>query len=333
VLARNGVDHVALEASSHGLDQFRLDGLRIAAAAFTNLTQDHLDYHGTMAAYRAAKLRLFTALLNDGGTAVLNADSDAFEAFAAACRERGHRILSYGGRVGADLRIVERRPSSDGQRLDLEILGTRGEVFLPLAGAFQASNVLAALGLVIACGADAEAALATLPGLAGVPGRLERVATLANGATIYVDFAHTPDALETVLTALRPHVAGRLVVVFGAGGDRDAGKRPLMGAAVGRLADVAIVTDDNPRSEVPATIRAAILAGCPGGREIGDRAAAIRTAIAELAAGDVLVIAGKGHETGQTIGGTVHPFDDAAVARAAVGLTPAGSDKTSEGSP
>lgn len=317
-LARRGIDHVALEASSHGLDQFRLDGLRVSAAAFTNLTQDHLDYHGTMADYRAAKLRLFTALLRDGGTAVLNADSSEFEAFAAACRGRGLRILAYGERADADLRIASRRPSADGQLLDLEIIGTRHSLLLPLAGAFQASNVLAALGLVIAEGAGVDDALATLPRLEGVPGRLQRVATLPSGAAIYVDYAHTPDALETVLQALRPHVARRLVAVFGAGGDRDAGKRPLMGAAVARFADVAIVTDDNPRSEKPEAIRAAILAACPGGREIGDRAEAIRTAIAELAAGDVLVIAGKGHETGQTIAGIVHPFDDAAVARAVV---------------
>jgi UDP-N-acetylmuramoyl-L-alanyl-D-glutamate--2,6-diaminopimelate ligase len=317
-LAKRGIDHVALEASSHGLDQFRLDGLRIAAAAFTNLTQDHLDYHGTMAKYRTAKLRLFGDLLIEGGTAVLNADSADHGAFAAICRDRGRRILSYGERKGADLRIVSRQAAADGQVLALEILGVRHDVLLPLAGAFQASNVLAALGLVIASGAAPDAALATLPKLAGVPGRLQHVATLPNGAAVYVDFAHTPDALETVLTALRPHVVGRLVAVFGAGGDRDAGKRPLMGAAVARLADVAIVADDNPRSEKPETIRAAILGACPGGREIGDRAAAIRAAIAELATGDVLVIAGKGHETGQTIAGIVHPFDDAEVARTAV---------------
>jgi UDP-N-acetylmuramoyl-L-alanyl-D-glutamate--2,6-diaminopimelate ligase len=314
-LAKRGIQHVALEASSHGLDQSRLDGLRIAAAAFTNLTHDHLDYHGTMAAYGDAKLRLFTALLEASGTAVLNADSAAYGKFADACRARGLRILSYGESEGADLRIRARQATSAGQLLDLTILGVKHQAALPLAGAFQASNVMAALGLVIACGATPEHAVATLPGLAGVPGRLQRVVSLANGAMVYVDYAHTPDALETVLRALRPHVAGKLVAVFGAGGDRDARKRPVMGAVVHRLADAAIVTDDNPRSEDPATIRAAIRAACPEAREISDRAAAIRTAIEELGPGDVLVIAGKGHETGQTIGNVVHPFDDDAVAR------------------
>jgi UDP-N-acetylmuramoyl-L-alanyl-D-glutamate--2,6-diaminopimelate ligase len=314
-LAKRGIAHVALEASSHGLDQSRLDGLRVAAAAFTNLTHDHLDYHGSMTAYGDAKLRLFTALLEASGTAVLNVDSGAYPKFAAACRARGLRILSYGENEAADLRIRARRATGEGQLLDLVVLGAEHQVLLPLAGGFQASNVMAALGLVIACGAAPADAVATLPGLTGVPGRLERVATLANGASVYVDYAHTPDALETVLRALRPHVAGRLVAVFGAGGDRDARKRPVMGAVVHRLTDAAIVTDDNPRSEDPATIRAAIRASFPAAREIGDRAAAIRTAMHELQAGDVLVIAGKGHETGQTIGGVVHPFDDRAVAR------------------
>jgi UDP-N-acetylmuramoyl-L-alanyl-D-glutamate--2,6-diaminopimelate ligase len=314
-LAKRGIAHVAIEASSHGLDQSRLDGLRITAAAFTNLTHDHLDYHGTMAAYGDAKLRLFTGLLEASGTAVLNADSAAYGKFAAACRQRGLRILSYGESEGTDLRIRARQATSQGQNLDLTILGVDHQILLPLAGAFQASNVMAALGLVIACGATPADAVATLPNLTGVPGRLQRVATLANGAAVYVDYAHTPDALETVLRALRPHVTGRLVAVFGAGGDRDAKKRPVMGSVVRRLADAAIVTDDNPRSENPAAIRAAIRTRCPGAREIGDRAAAIRTAMQELAAGDVLVIAGKGHETGQTIGSVVQPFDDSAVAR------------------
>jgi UDP-N-acetylmuramoyl-L-alanyl-D-glutamate--2,6-diaminopimelate ligase len=314
-LAQRGIAHVALEASSHGLDQSRLDGLRIAAAAFTNLTHDHLDYHGDMAAYGDAKLRLFTSLLEPSGAAILNADSAACGKFAAACRARGLRILSYGESDGADLRIRARQATSAGQLLDLTILGAAHRVLLPLAGGFQASNAMAALGLVIACGATPSDAVATLPSLAGVPGRLQRVATLANGATVYVDYAHTPDALETVLQALRAHVAGRLVAVFGAGGDRDAKKRPVMGAVVRRLADAAIVTDDNPRSEDPAKIRAAIRARCPDAREIGDRAAAIRAAMQELAQGDVLLIAGKGHETGQTIGAVVHPFNDSEIAR------------------
>ncbi|HZS85246.1 MAG TPA: UDP-N-acetylmuramoyl-L-alanyl-D-glutamate--2,6-diaminopimelate ligase [Stellaceae bacterium] len=315
-LARRGVAHVAIEASSHGLDQFRLDGLHITAAAFTNLTQDHLDYHGTMAAYGAAKLRLFRELLPAGGTAVLNAESDAFERFAAVSRARNHRILAFGASPGADLGLIARRPLAHGQELDLDILGTRRRLVLPLVGAFQASNVLAALGLALAGGAPVQGALDALPNLEGVPGRLQLVASLANGAAVYVDYAHTPDALATVLAALRPHVRRRLIAVFGAGGDRDAAKRPLMGEAVARHADAAIVTDDNPRGEPPAAIRAAVLAGCPGAREIGDRAAAIRTAMAGLEAGDILVIAGKGHETGQIIAGTTLPFDDAAVARA-----------------
>src|SRR6185312_5804829 len=226
--------------------------------------QDHLDYHGTMAAYGEAKLRLFRELLPEGAAAVLNADSDAFGRFAAAAAARGQRILAYGEDARADLRILSRRPLPDGQELALDILGTRHTIILPLVGAFQASNALAALGLAIATEIAAKTALDALTALKGVPGRLQRVAALPNGAAIYVDYAHTPDALDTVLAALRPHAAGRLVAVFGAGGDRDAGKRPLMGAAVARHADLAIVTDDNPRSEAPAAIRAAVLAGCPG---------------------------------------------------------------------
>jgi UDP-N-acetylmuramoyl-L-alanyl-D-glutamate--2,6-diaminopimelate ligase len=321
-LARRGVEHVAIEASSHGIDQFRLDGLTLAAAAFTNLTQDHLDYHGTMAAYGEAKLRLFSELLPEGGIAVLNAESDAFDRFAATCRARRHRVFAFGERAGCELRIVARRPLADGQELDLDILGTRRTLLLPLVGAFQASNVLAALGLALGCGVAVDAALDALATLDGVPGRMQRVAALANGAAIYVDFAHTPDALDAVLRALRPHASGRLIVVFGAGGDRDPLKRPLMGEAVARHADLAIVTDDNPRGEPPAAIRAAVRAGCPGAREIGDRAAALRAAIHELRAGDLLVIAGKGHESGQTIAGITHPFDDAEIARGIAAALP-----------
>jgi UDP-N-acetylmuramoyl-L-alanyl-D-glutamate--2,6-diaminopimelate ligase len=312
-LADSGVSHVCLEASSHGLDQFRLDGVEVGIAAFTNLTRDHLDYHLTMDAYLAAKARLFDVVMRPGGTAVLNADVPETGELAALCRRRGHRILAFGESGTADLRLVERRPTPEGQDLVLEIFGRRHSVRLPLAGTFQTMNVLAALGIAIGSGEDALAAVETLPRLGGVPGRLERV-----GPQVYVDYAHTPDALETVLKALRPHAEKRLVCVFGAGGDRDPGKRPLMGAVVARLADAAIVTDDNPRSEDPAAIRAAILAACPGAREIGDRAEAIGTAIRELAPGDVLVIAGKGHERGQIVKGVVHPFDDAAVARAAL---------------
>jgi UDP-N-acetylmuramoyl-L-alanyl-D-glutamate--2,6-diaminopimelate ligase len=312
-LAQRGVGHVCLEASSHGLDQFRLDGLEVRIAAFTNLSRDHLDYHETMAAYFAAKARLFDIVMKPGGTAVLNADVPETGELVLLCRRHGHRVITFGESADAELRLVQRRPTPDGQEATLEAMGRRHRIRLPLAGAFQAMNVLTALGIVIGSGEDPIDAIATLERLDGVPGRLQRV-----GPQVYVDYAHTPDALETVLEALRPHAEKRLLCVFGAGGDRDAGKRPLMGAVVAQHADVAIVTDDNPRSEEPAAIRAAILAACPSAREIGDRAEAIRTAIAELRPGDVLVIAGKGHERGQTVKGVVHPFDDAEVARAAL---------------
>jgi len=314
-LAKSGIEHVAIEASSHGLAQFRLDGLSVAAAAFTNLTRDHLDYHGDMAAYRAAKERLFSALLVAGGTAVLNADSPEFPRLTALCREHGHRILAYGGDPYAELRLAAAVPQQAGQQLTLDILGQRHELVLPLAGGFQAMNALAALGLVIATGSPAAPAIAALARLAGVPGRVQLVAELDCGAAVYVDYAHTPDALATVLAALRPHVKGRLGVVFGAGGDRDPGKRPLMGEAAARFADRVYVTDDNPRNESPKHIRRAILAGAPGAIEIGDRRAAIAAAMSDLAAGDVLVVAGKGHETGQIVGTKTLPFDDAAIVR------------------
>ena len=323
-LAGDGVDHLALEASSHGIEQHRLDGLRIAAAAFTNLSREHLDYHGSMDAYLAAKQRLFEALLPPGAAAVLNADAPEHERLSAVCRARGHRILHYGQAAAADIRLENRTPTADGQDLTIALFGRRREIRLPLIGAFQADNALCALGLVIGSGEDPDAALAALERLEGVHGRIERVARHPNGASIYVDYSHKPAALETVLKALRPHAAGRLVVVFGCGGDRDRGKRPIMGAVAAELADRVIVTDDNPRSEDPAAIRAEVLAGCPGASEIGDRAQAIRTAIADLGPDDLLVIAGKGHETGQTIGGVTHPFDDSEVARAVVSELGAG---------
>ncbi|HEV2676709.1 MAG TPA: UDP-N-acetylmuramoyl-L-alanyl-D-glutamate--2,6-diaminopimelate ligase [Aliidongia sp.] len=316
-LAADGIDHAVLEASSHGLDQYRLDGVRIVAGAFTNLTQDHLDYHRTMAAYLAAKLRLFEHVLAPGGTAVLNADIPEFADAAAVARAAGHPILDFGSHAGA-LRLVDRTSTPTGQRLDLEILGRQRTIELPLVGTFQAMNALAALGLAIATGIDPDRALDALTRLQGVRGRVELVATLANDAAVFVDYAHTPDGLEKILTALRPHATGKLIVAFGAGGDRDPTKRPLMGAMCARLADVQIVTDDNPRSEEPALIRRAILAACPDAIEIGDRAAAIGHGIGLLDAGDVFVIAGKGHEQGQTVAGIVHPFDDAEVARAAI---------------
>lgn len=316
-LAEAGVTHAAIEASSHGLDQHRLDGVGLAAGAFTNVTRDHLDYHGDMEAYAAAKLRLFRALLPSGAVAVVNAD-DAFAIpVTAAARERGLRVISY-GRAGGDIALLDIRPEADAQILRLRLDGREHGLRLPLAGGFQAMNALCALGLVIACGDEAGAALAALEHLEGVPGRLQQAGTRACGAPVFVDYAHTPDALAAVLRALRPHAAGRLVVVFGAGGDRDPGKRPQMGAVARELADEAIVTDDNPRGEDAAAIRRAVLEGCPDAREIGDRAEAIRTAVRELAPGDVLVVAGKGHERGQIVGDTVLPFDDIAQVRAAL---------------
>ncbi|MEJ0016289.1 MAG: UDP-N-acetylmuramoyl-L-alanyl-D-glutamate--2,6-diaminopimelate ligase [Acetobacteraceae bacterium] len=317
-LARGGVQHAAIEASSHGLDQFRLDGVRLAAGAFTNLTRDHLDYHGSEDAYRTAKLRLFEDLLPTGAPAVAHSEMDppTLAALEEIARRRRLDLLTV-GETGSALRLLAVVPRPDGQMLRLAMGGVVREILLPLSGRFQADNALVAAALAAALGE--RDVLDRLAGLRGVRGRLELAAVLPNGAAVYVDYAHTPDALERLLTALRPHTSGRLHVVFGAGGDRDRGKRPLMGAAASRHADVAIVTDDNPRSEDPAAIRAAVLAACPGGREVGDRARAIADAMAGLAPGDVLAVAGKGHEQGQTIGDTVIPFDDVAVVRRLAG--------------
>ncbi|WP_300572983.1 UDP-N-acetylmuramoyl-L-alanyl-D-glutamate--2,6-diaminopimelate ligase [Phenylobacterium sp.] len=311
-LAGLGVTHLALEASSHGIHQRRLDGVELKAAGFLNLTQDHLDYHGDMAAYRAAKLRLFETLLPRGATAVLNADSEAFPVFAAAAIQAGQAILSV-GEGGQSLRLDRRELQPDGQRLSLIHDGRTFDLRLPLAGAFQAANALVAAGLCLAAGESIETVLAALERLEGAPGRLQRVGAGPRGGEAYVDYAHTPDGLETVLKALRPHTRGRLIVVFGAGGDRDAAKRPLMGQAAAELADIAIVTDDNPRSEDPAAIRAQVRKGAPDAQEIGDRREAIAAAVALMRDGDVLVIAGKGHEQTQTIAGVTHHFDDVAV--------------------
>jgi len=318
-LARLKVTHLALEASSHGIDQRRLDGVRLTAAAFLNLTQDHLDYHLTMEAYRAAKLRLFETLLPRGATAVLNADSAAFGAFAAAVVSGGRTLMSVGA-MGQGLRLSGRLPTADGQRLDILAWGQRRKVRLPLAGAFQAANALAAAGLCIAAGEEPDAVLAALEGIEGAPGRLQRVGSGPRGGEAYVDYAHTPDGLRTVLEALRTHANGRLLVVFGAGGDRDRDKRPKMGAIAAAGADVAIVTDDNPRTEDPGAIRAQILAGAEGLIEVAGRRKAIAMAAARLEEGDILVVAGKGHEQGQTIGAEVQPFDDVAETRRALGL-------------
>ena len=316
-LAAEGVERVAIEASSHGLEQSRLDGLALTSAAFTNLTRDHLDYHGDMASYRTAKLRLFDALLPRGATAVLNADSPDYGAFLEVSRRRGQRVVSYGVK-GEELRLDTVEPRAHGQRIRFSAAGRRFDRELSLVGGFQAHNALAALGLVTASGDDLSEAADALDRIVGAPGRLQLVATHKSGAPVYVDYAHTPDALETVLRALRPHAEQRLAVVFGCGGDRDRGKRPQMGRIACDLADRVVVTDDNPRSEDPATIRAAIMAACPDAREIGDRAEAIYAAVSELQPGDVLVIAGKGHESGQIVGTEVRPFDDAEVARAAI---------------
>jgi UDP-N-acetylmuramoyl-L-alanyl-D-glutamate--2,6-diaminopimelate ligase len=316
-LAELGVDRLAIEASSHGLHQYRLDGVEIAAAAFTNLTRDHLDYHSTMEAYLLAKLRLFSELVTEGGAAVVCADALHADAVRSVAAERGLQVLTY-GRQGEDLRVLALEQLIDAQRLTLRIGGRERVVDLPLVGDFQAANALAAAGLAIGTGADAEDVLLALQTMTPVRGRMERVARIRDMASIYVDYAHTPDALAVVLGALRPQARGHLVAVFGCGGDRDTGKRPQMGRIAGALADRVIITDDNPRSESPAKIRKEILAGCPNAKEIGDRGDAIHRAIASLGRGDVLLVAGKGHETGQIIGSQVLPFDDAEVVRAAV---------------
>lgn len=317
-LHASGVDHLAMEASSHGLDQCRLDGVRVSAAAFTNLSHDHLDYHAGMAEYLAAKARLFDRVMAPGGTAVLNLDAPEYPRLAAVCGIRSHHIVTYGTSPGADFRLTSRLATGDGQMLGLIVHGRARETVLPLVGEFQALNALCAVAVVAACGLGWERALEAISALKGVPGRLERAARLANGALVYVDYAHKPAALEHVLLTLRPHCKGRLAVVFGCGGDRDRAKRPAMGEIAARLADWTIITDDNPRSEDPATIRAAILAGCPGAADIADRREAIRAGVAALRSEDVLVVAGKGHERGQTIGEETRPFDDVAEVRAAV---------------
>ncbi len=308
-LKADGVDRLAIEASSHGLDQHRLDGVTIKGCGFTNITRDHMDYHPTFEDYIAAKLRLFSEVVADGGVAVINADADHAERFIAAAQGRGLTLITV-GRKGDTIRLDRREDRGGAQALTLHYQGKIYYVELPQAGAFQASNALVAAGLAIGLGEDAAKVFAALEHLKGAPGRMEKVAFAASGAPVYVDYAHTPDSLEKVLEALRPHTANRLHVVFGCGGDRDKGKRPLMGAAAVSHADDVIVTDDNPRTEDAATIRAEILAAAPGAREIGDRAQAIRTAMADLKTGDVLIIAGKGHETGQYIKGEVFPFSD-----------------------
>lgn len=322
--AQNGITHVAMEASSHGLDQRRLDGVILAAAGFSNFSQDHLDYHETFAAYFDAKMGLFDRILAEDGVAVINFDDPKGQEVATICTARGQKVIGVGRQPDARLRLTGQRFDATGQDLLFEWQGRVRQARLDLIGGFQAENVLLAAGLVIAAGADPDEVFNTLPNLTTVRGRMELAATRQSGAAVFVDYAHTPDAVETALKAMRPHVMGRIIVIVGAGGDRDVGKRPLMGAAAAECADIVIVTDDNPRSEEPASIRAAVMAGAVSAgcadsiTEFGDRAEAILRGIDMLGAGDALLIAGKGHETGQIVGDSVLPFDDVEQASVAV---------------
>jgi UDP-N-acetylmuramoyl-L-alanyl-D-glutamate--2,6-diaminopimelate ligase len=316
--AAAGVTHAAMEASSHGLDQRRMDGVRLVAAGFTNFTQDHLDYHGTMQAYFDAKMGLFSRVLPSEGVAVVNMNDPRGPDVVSVARARGQRLLTVGHAEGCDLRLLGQRYDATGQDVRFQWQGQPHQVRLNLIGGFQAENVALAAGLAIAAGEDPTRVFPVLPALTGVRGRMQLAATRTNGAAVFVDYAHTPDAIETALRALRPHVMGRIVIVFGAGGDRDRTKRPLMGQAARANADVLYVTDDNPRSEDPAAIRAEILQACPDANEVGDRAEAILRGVDALGPGDALLVAGKGHETGQVIAGDVYPFDDVEQASVAV---------------
>ena len=313
-LKRMGTTHVAYEASSHGLDQHRAEGVPLAAAAFTNFSRDHLDYHETMEEYFEAKMRLFDELLPPGKPAVIWTDDPKSDDVIERATARGHDVLTV-GRKGETIRLVDQSPSPLGQTLNLEHAGKSYRLALPLIGAYQAANVLTAAGLVLATGGEWAQTFSAMQRVAPVRGRLERAVISGAGVPIYVDYAHTPDALEAAIAALRPHVEGRLIIVFGAGGDRDRGKRPEMGEVASRLADVVIVTDDNPRREEAKLIRADILAGATGAIEVAGRREAIAEAIRLAAAGDIILIAGKGHETGQIVGDRELPFDDALVAR------------------
>lgn len=317
-MAEAGITHAAMEASSHGLDQGRLDGVRLKAAAFTNFSQDHLDYHASFDDYFAAKAGLFARVLPEDGTAVINIDDPRGREMLEIARGRGQRLLTVGRDPAADLRITAQRFDATGQDLRFTHEGRPHLVRLALIGGFQAENVLAAAGLAIAAGDAPEAVVAALHGLTTVRGRMELAATRDNGATVFVDYSHKPGALASALQSLRPHVMGRIVVVFGAGGDRDRLKRPLMGEVAARYADVVIVTDDNPRSEDPAAIRAEVMTGCPEATEVADRAEAILRGVDALGPGDALLVAGKGHETGQVVGNDIYPFDDAEQASVAV---------------
>jgi UDP-N-acetylmuramoyl-L-alanyl-D-glutamate--2,6-diaminopimelate ligase len=315
--AANGITHAAMEASSHGLDQRRLDGVTLKAAGFTNFSQDHLDYHATFEAYFDAKAGLFSRVLPEDGTAVINIDDPKGIDMAAIARARGCEVISV-GRDGGDLHLTGQRFDATGQDLRFDWRGKTYQKRLNLIGGFQADNVLLACGLVIACGANAADVFDTIPHLTTVRGRMQLAATRDNGGAVFVDYAHTPDAIATALQAMRPHVMGRLIAIVGAGGDRDTSKRPLMGQAAAQYADVVFVTDDNPRSEDPAAIRAAVMEGAPDATEVGDRAEAILRGVDAIGPGDALLIAGKGHETGQMIGDDVLPFDDVEHASVAV---------------
>ncbi|WP_158967512.1 UDP-N-acetylmuramoyl-L-alanyl-D-glutamate--2,6-diaminopimelate ligase [Chachezhania sediminis] len=312
-----GVTHAAMEASSHGLEQRRLDGVHLAAGAFTNLTQDHMDYHHGFDAYFAAKAGLFRRVVPEDGAAVINLDDPRGPEMRAIAAGRGQSVITVGRGLG-DLNLLAQRYDATGQDVRFAYGGMPRQVRLDLLGGFQAQNALVAAGLAIASGSEPEAVFKALPELSSVRGRMQLAARRSNGATVFVDFAHTPDAVATALLALRPHVLGRIVCIVGAGGDRDTAKRPMMGAAAVQHANHVIVTDDNPRTEDPAAIRAAVLAAAPGAEEIGDRAEAILRGVASLGPGDALLIAGKGHETGQIVGSDVLPFDDVEQASIAV---------------
>jgi UDP-N-acetylmuramoyl-L-alanyl-D-glutamate--2,6-diaminopimelate ligase len=313
-LKRMGISHVAYEASSHGLDQYRAEGVPLVAAAFTNFSRDHLDYHPSMDAYFEAKMRLFDEVIEPGRTAVIWTDDAKSDAVIARAKKRGLKVMTV-GRKGETIRLVEQTPTALGQSLILEHEGKEHRLALPLIGAYQASNVMTAAALVLATGGEWRSVFSAMGRVAPVRGRLERAVISRAGAPVYVDYAHTPDALEAAIMALKPHVEGKLIIVFGAGGDRDQGKRAPMGEVAMRLADVAIVTDDNPRSEDPAKIRADIMAGAPGAIQVAGRKDAIARALEMAGSGDIVLLAGKGHETGQIIGTKVLPFDDALVAR------------------
>ncbi|WP_417623274.1 UDP-N-acetylmuramoyl-L-alanyl-D-glutamate--2,6-diaminopimelate ligase [Paremcibacter congregatus] len=320
-LCEAGVDHVVFEASSHGLAQYRLDGMNVSVAAFTNLTRDHFDYHGTQEEYFNAKARLFGEVMKPGSVAVLNADCPLVMEVADICGARGHKVITIGHHSG-DIRLLRQQTSEVGQDITIGYQGEIYDLTLPLVGSFQAMNALMAVGLVIGSGGNVDQAFEALSHLRAVEGRMEQAGRHKSGARIYVDYAHTPDALETVLTAMRPHVKNKLAVVFGCGGDRDKGKRLIMGEVAAQFADRTYVTDDNPRGETAADIRDQIMQGCPGAMNIGDRASAIGQAIADLKNGDILLVAGKGHEQGQIIDNKVVPFDDIAEIRSALAAAP-----------